>query len=103
MEPETCFGFLTVSALSPFRKQFTLSSFTYVQYLARRKMIPKHDHDDVATDDGDQDDSHHNDADDNIAPGDGNSSYLHPERFSHSSMHSFDDFWSVSNPPPPKN
>ena len=33
MEPETCFGFLTVSALPPFRKQFTFSSFTYVQYL----------------------------------------------------------------------
>ena len=57
-------------------------------------MITKHDHDDVATDDDDE----YNDADDNIAPGDGNSSYLHPERFSHSSMHSFEDFWSVSNP-----
>ena len=28
--------------------------------------------------------------------------YLHPDRFSHSSMHSLDDFWSVSKPPPPK-
>ena len=65
-------------------------------------MFPKHDHDDVATDDDDEDDRHHIDADDNATGGDGNSSYLHPERFSHSSMHSFDDFWSVSNPPPPK-
>ena len=28
--------------------------------------------------------------------------YLHPDRFSHSSMHCNEDFWSVSNPPPPK-
>ena len=65
-------------------------------------MIPKHNHGGVATSDGDEDDRHHIDADDNATGGDGNSSYLHPERFSHSSMHSFDDFWSVSNPPPPK-
>ena len=65
-------------------------------------MIPKHDHDDVATGDDDEDDRHHNDADDNATGGDNNISYLQPNRFSHSSMHSFDDFWSVSNPPPPK-
>ena len=66
-------------------------------------MFPKHDHDDVATGNDDEDDRHHNDDDDDITVGgDGNISYLHPDRFSHSSMHSFDDFWSVSNPPPPK-
>ena len=43
-------------------------------------------------------DNHDTDGDDD---GD-DRTHLHPDRFSHSSMHSLEDFWSVSKPPPPK-